>query len=388
MKKLLLLFMAFIMIFLCACGSTATNTDTPENSITPGEKTAIRGIGTATFEKIYTTHKIMPTVKSGCYIKPQNTDTCYIDTVFRITTGKTTVNSDEIGSIYAKGVQSGEEYTQYLCAVESSDNRNVSANVQIGENQEATLHMALLIPADPVDMDYDVTITLGKTQYNIRYTLNEYMDCSEEIISGESFSGDIVNVLYKQSEYNFKLYDDAPDVSNSDVDYVYLTSAFEITNKSLNTEAIDSLLSVCAIYGSECYNARYLVEDKNNRYVATNSIDPLETKNVIAVIDLPVAYSELSAKIIMATDYKEYSHTVDGTDDIIKKREERKKYLEEMQKIKEQEEQKRLEEEKKKAELEQQNKQNETDTEQNKDTAQNTQDTQNTQNTQADSSAD
>ncbi len=357
MKKIFLILMAFMLIFLCACGDTATSVEADKDTITPGDKISIRGIGTATFEKIYTTHKIMPTVKSGSYIKPDNADTCYIDTVFRITTGKTAVNSDEIGKIYATGVQSGEEYSQYICAVESDDNRNVSANVPVLENSDITLHIALLIPRDPVDMDYSITVSFGKTEYSIEYALNSYKDSSQQAMFGQTFAGDNAKILYKDSQYSDKLYDDAPNVSDCNEEYVYLTSAFEVTNKSFNTEELDSLISVCAIFGSECYGARYLVEDEQNKgtYIAQNFIELLETKNVIAVIDLPVAYSELDAKIVMATDHSEYSHTVEGSDDILEKREERKKYLEEMQKIKEQEEeQKRLEQEKRKAELEQQ----------------------------------
>ncbi len=360
MKKFILLLAAFVMVFACSCGSTTTSTDTHKNEITPGDKVSLRGVGTATFEKIYTTHAIMPTVKGGSYIKPESSDICYIDMVFRLANGKTAVNCSEIAKVSAVGVQSGESYTQYVCAAESDDNRNVAANVQIAENLQTTFHAALCIPTDPIDMDYTITLDLGKTEYVVNYTLNSYIDSSENIQIGQSFSSKAVKVLYNGSKYSDKLYDNAPDVSDCDEEYVYLTSEFEVTNKGFENTNLHSLLSVCAIYDSECYMARYLVEDSDNeaRFVSGNTVEPMETKKVIAVIDLPVGYSELDAKIVMATDHNEFSHTVKGTKDIYEKREQRKKYVEEMQKIKEQEEeQRRLEEEKRKAELEQQQQQ-------------------------------
>ena len=81
----------------------------------------------------------------------------------------------------------------------------------------------------------------------------------------------------------------------------------------------------------------------------------LSRKKVIAVIDLPVGYSQLDAKIVMATDYNEFSYTLNGTNDIFEKREQKKQYLEEMERIRQQEqEQKRIDEQNRKVELESQ----------------------------------
>lgn len=357
MKKTILLFAALVMIFTCSCNGTPTSTDTVKNIITPGDKISLRGVGTATFEKICTTIAIMPTVKCGSYIKPESEDICYIDMVFRFTNGKTAVNCNEIAKVSAVGLQSNEKYTQYICAAEDENNRNVEANVQIAANANVTFHIALLIPTNPIDMDYAISLYLGKTEYVINYTLNDYIDSSKSIKVGQSFSDKNVKVVYNGSNYSDKLYDNSPDVSDCDEEYVYLTSEFEVTNKGLENTSLESLLSVCAIYDSECYKARYLIEDSENKgsFVPAKTIEGMDTKKVIAVIDLPVGYSQLDAKIVMATDYNEFSYTLNGTNDIFEKREQKKQYLEEMERIRQQEqEQKRIDEQNRKVELESQ----------------------------------
>ena len=323
MKKFLLYIALFALIAsLCGCGSLTASKDVYDTTFEPGAQLAVDG-GQAEFVKVHTATRLYPTVHFGSYIEATSDDTCYIDVIFELKAGKKPLYSAELGSVSAIGNVSGVEYTDSICAIECDDNRNLHTNESVPAGESALVHMAVEVPVDTEDDEFEMKINILSSSYSFLYEFGDCIDNMQTIKKGQSISNQECKVKLNDAYYSYELYKDAPAICQSDDDYVYLIAELDVTNKGFEDMDCRKAVSLSAVFGGEIYDARYLMEDADieNHYISDGKIGSLDTARVLAVIDLPLDYSERAAKLELAIDKNEFSHTVDGDSSIAYNRE-------------------------------------------------------------------
>ncbi len=336
MKKSFLYIISFALIInLCGCGSLKVSKDEYNSIFEPGAKLSVEG-GQAELVKVYTASRLYPAVHFGSYIQPGDEKMCYIDVVLRVKAGKSTLYSADFGSVTAIGNVSGETYADSICAVECDDNRNLRTNISIESGESALVHMAVEVPADTQDDEFEVKVDVLSATYSFLYEFGDSIDNMEKLNKGQSISGQVCKARLKDVYYSYELYDDAPSVCDSDDDYVYLIAELDVTNKGFEDADFRKLVSVSAIIDNIIYDARYLMQDEavENHFVSDGKIPSLDTGRILAVIDLPLDYSSRDARLELAVGDVEYSYTVKGDESIAYNRErelEKKRAAEEAQ---------------------------------------------------------
>ncbi len=323
LKKFLLYITLFALVAsLCGCGSLTASKDVYDTTFEPGAQLAVDG-GQAEFVKVHTATRLYPTVHFGSYIEATGDDTCYIDVVFELKAGKKALYSAELGSVSAIGNVTGIEYTDTVCAIECDDNRNLHTNQSVPAGESALVHMAVEVPADTEDDEFEMKIDILSSSYSFLYEFGDCIDNMQDIKKGQSISNQDCKAKLYDVYYSHELYKDAPEICQSDDDYVYLIAELDVTNKGFEDIDCRKAISVSAVFGGEIYDARYLMQDVDieNHYVSDGKISSLDTARVLAVIDLPLEYSRKDAKLEFAIDKNEFSHTLKGDSSIAYNRE-------------------------------------------------------------------
>lgn len=318
LKKILILsLVAAFTISVCACGGSGSFVGKRVSGSEPevGDVMTVHGVGELTLKKVHTAQKLYAAKMSGTYIRNDSDDKTYIDMVFRFKNKGEDIPCDNIGHISAKGVTTGEEYTDSVNAVEDSTNSNLHANVMISSGDTVTLHMAVSVPSVSADEKYKVKLILRASTYELEYTLGEYISDAKEIFDNQSLSNSNLKVGIKSVSYTGGLYDRAPFVPDCPEGMAYIIANLEITNKSLNDVLTHDSVSLRCIFLSEIYDCDYYTE-QDGIYMPGGSIPGLGSANVIAIMCMPIEYTRSDARIAISIDYEEFFYTVSGGEHI------------------------------------------------------------------------
>lgn len=317
LKKVSILTLAVVLAAsVCACGSGGflgkkVSGSAPE----VGDVMTVQGIGELTFKKIHTAQKLFAAKMSGTYIRNDSDDKTYIDMVFRFKNKGEDIPCGNIGHITAQGLTTGQEYTDSVNAVEDSTNSNLHANVMISSGDTVTLHMAVSVPSVSADEKYKVKLILRASTYELEYTLGEYISDAKEIFDNQSLSNSNLKVGIKSVSYTGGLYDRAPFVPDCPEGMAYIIANLEITNKSLNDVLTRDSVSLRCIISDDIYDCEYYTE-QDGIYMPGGTIPGLGSANVIAVICIPIEYTESDARIAISIDYEEFFYSVSGGEHI------------------------------------------------------------------------
>ncbi|MBQ7900411.1 MAG: hypothetical protein IJ365_00420, partial [Clostridia bacterium] len=234
MKRFLSLILALIVVLCCSgCGlSTFSSSENIQGStFEPGAQLSVQGGGTVKFLKVHTARRLYPSLHFGSYLQCSSEEMSYIDIVFQLKNAKKALHSAELGGVSAIGNVSGIEYSDGICAVECNDNRDLLTNAQIEAGDTAVVHMAVEVPADTGDDEFEITVSVLSSTYSFLYEFGDKTDNMEYINPGQSISNQNFKAKLGSVYYSHELYQDAPAVCDSDDDYVYLISEFDVTNK-------------------------------------------------------------------------------------------------------------------------------------------------------------
>ena len=321
-KSLIYIIVLAVIVSLCGCGSMKASKDAYDSMFEPGTKLSAEG-GQVELVKVHTASRLYPTVHFGSYIQTNDEDMCYIDVVLDVKAGKKALYSADFGGVTAIGNVSGETYTDSICAVECDDNRNLRTNTSIEAGDSALVHMAVEVPADTEDDEFEVKVDILSATYSFLYEFGDSIDNIEKLNKGQSISGQTCKAKIKDVYYSHELYEDAPAVCDSYDDYVYLIAELDVTNKAFEDADFHKMVSVSAVIDNIIYDARYIMQDEaaEEHYVSDGKIPSLETAQVLAVIDLPLEYSSRDARLEFALDRNEYSYTLKGDSSIAYNRE-------------------------------------------------------------------
>ena len=323
MKKVVLYIITALLIAgLCGCGSLRTSKDAYDSMFEPGVKLDVEG-GQAELVKVHTASKLYPSVHFGSYIEPNDEEMCYIDVVVSVKTGKEALYSANFGSVTAVGGVGGETYTDSICAVECDDSRNLRTNTSIEAGESALVHMAVEVPMDTDDDEFEVKVDILSATYSFLYEFGDTIDNMPKLNKGQSISGQNSKVKVKDAYYSYELYDDAPDICDSYEDFIYLIAELDVTNKDFEDVDFRQVVSVSAEIDNMIYDARYLMEDETveGHFVSDGKIPSLSSARVLAVIDLPQDYSSRDARLEIAVDENCHVYTVKGDGSIAYNRE-------------------------------------------------------------------
>lgn len=314
MKKLLKYFTISILILsLCGCGSLRASKNAYDSVFEPGTKLSVDG-GQIELVKVHTASRLYPTVHFGSYIQTNDEDMCYIDVVMNVKAGKEALYSADFGTVTATGNVSGEIYADSICAVECDDNRNLRTNTAIDAGESALVHMAVEVPSDTEDDEFEVKVDILSATYSFLYEFGDIISHEDVLNKGQSISAQNCKVKLKDVYYSHELYSEAPSVCDSFDDYVYLIAELDVTNKGFEDADFRQMVSVSAVIDNEIYDARYIMQDKDleDHFISDGKISSLDSAKVLAVIDLPLEYSSRDARLELAADSNEYIYILKG----------------------------------------------------------------------------
>lgn len=323
MKNLLRYIIVLTLIFsLCGCGSLKASKNAYDSIFEPGTRLSADS-GQVELVKVHTASRLYPTVHFGSYIQTGDENMCYIDVVMSVKAGKEPLYSSDFGQVTAIGNVSGETYADSICAVECDDNRNLRTNTSIDAGDTALVHMAVEVPADTDDDEFEVKVDILSATYSFLYEFGDTVDNMEKLNKGQSMSGDNCKVKLVDAYYSHELYDDAPSVCDSYDDYVYLIAELDVTNKAFEDSDFRKMVSVSAVIDNVIYDARYIMQDSelDDHYISDGKISSMDSAQVLAIIDLPIEYSSRDARLELAMDSTEYVYTVKGDSSISYNRE-------------------------------------------------------------------
>lgn len=312
--------MVCTVLFCCACTNTDKDFETKKvsaESLKVGDSFSVSTVGDFTLDKIYTTQKLQSSLHFGTYMQPVGEGMQYIDMVFRFKCKKADTAASAVGSVSAVGELSGVEYTDSITAVETDDNKSLSATEKIGTGSAVTLHMAVEVPAD-AEETYKLKIRLRTATYEATYTPPKLDENMDRIYEGQSMSNTQLKVKLDKIGYSRKLYDGAPKNSECAKDKIYLVAEMTVSNKNFEDEDFEKLVSVCAIYGAESYDMEYMMSEDGKKYSAKGTAKGLGETKLIAAVALPLEYSEKTASVVFAIDFEEFLCEVEGTDEFTK----------------------------------------------------------------------
>ncbi len=321
MKKIITVILALCTAVLaCACTNTDKNFETKRVSgelLKAGDRFSVNGVGDFTLDKICTTQKMQPSLHFGTYLEPVGKGMQYIDAVFRFKSKKADLAADAVGTLSAVGAVSGVEYTDSVSAVETDDNKNLSATEKISTNETVTLHMAVEVPMEAAEK-YRLKIRLRTATYEAEYTPPDIDETMERIYEGQSMSNTELKVKLDRIGYSRKLYDNAPKTSDCAKDEIYLVAEMTVSNKGFEDRDFQKLVSVCALYGNESYDMEYMMSEDGRKYAAKGVAKGLGETKLLAAVALPLEYSEKTAEIVFAIDFEEFMCEAEGTDEFTK----------------------------------------------------------------------
>ncbi len=322
LKKFILIILALCTAFFaCACTNTDKNFEIKKVSgelLKVGDSFSVNGIGDFTLDKICTTQRLQPSLHFGTYLEPVGRGMQYIDAVFRFKSKKADISADSVGTLIAVGDMSGVEYTDSISAVETDDNRNLSASEKITANTTVTLHMAVEVPIESAEK-YKLKIRLRTATYEVDYTVPKLEESMERIYEGQSMSNTQLKVKLDKIGYSRKLYDNAPKTSDCAANEIYLVAEMTVSNKDFEDRDFQKLVSACVLYGNESYDMEYMMSGDGKKYAAKGEAKGLGETKLLAAVALPLEYSEKDAKVVLAIDFEEFMCEVEGTNEFTKK---------------------------------------------------------------------
>lgn len=318
LKKIIAMLLAVCTAFF-ACACTNSDKDFEAKKVAGeflkvGDSFSVSGVGDFTLDKIYTTQKLQSSLHFGTYMQPVGEDMQYIDMVFRFKNKKADMAASAVGNISAVGELSGVEYTDYITAVETDDNKSLSTTEKPSTGSTVTLHMAVEVPIG-AEETYKLKIHLRTATYEASYTPPNLDESMERIYEGQSMSNTQLKVKLDKIGYSRKLYDGAPKNSDCAKDKIYLVAEMTVLNKAFEDTDFEKLVSVCALYGGESYDMEYMMSEDGKKYVAKGVVKGLGETKLIAAVVLPLEYSEKDADVVFAIDFEEFLCEVEGSDD-------------------------------------------------------------------------
>ena len=332
MKKVIALALAITIIFsLCACGSTNTNSgtnnavDTNANAnenVNTNNNTNSNDIALAlnttysipdfadlTLTKIHTTDKII--APGGSLYYSADDGYVYVDFVFEITnTSATAISSDEIVEIIATGT-SGATFSSNRVIVEQGD--DVSMYDSVNPLEKVKIHCALSVL--PSESAINAALKFKNQTFTYEYTLNTVVSNALPFNPGEQLDlADFAKIVFKKVSYTEDILPSNTSSSYShyqidDANNTYLVAEFEVTNYQSTGKEPDKFVCATVEYMSKYkYTGSVVVEDDDkNGFSPYDNIQPLTSRRVICMIEVPKTVTSNEAVITLNINGAEYT---------------------------------------------------------------------------------
>lgn len=315
MKKKLAIILALLMTVsvLAACGGggsedTAEPEAKNENVIEPGKAYTIDDYAEFTLVKLETTSKIT----SG--IDPSWGYECdegkkYVDVIidFKNLTDSN-ISSEKLFTVKATN-QDGASYTCNEYIVEEGE--NLDSYVDIRPMAVTRIHCAITVAEG--EKNLNIRMKIKDSVFTKEYTLNERIANELPVAVGDTIEKeDFAKIVLKDISFADAVYPTSPDyyyyyeVENQD--NTYLAIKTDLTNLKDSGRQVEKFMGVKAIIEDKYTYTGFAVadEDGGQSLSTYETIDPLTTRMVYYLVEVPDSVKDKSIKIIFNFDGKEY----------------------------------------------------------------------------------
>lgn len=322
MKKIISMLLVFtVCLSLCACGSNNDNnssTDKKNNKSTDlvlTETNNIDGYVDFSLFKISTSKKITGSMYgNGSYYENDNAGETYIDVVLDITNkSDQAIMSDDILVASATN-SSGTIYNRCLYAAETRNGTSLSTYESVAPFSTVRLHCGISVPETETDLT--IMLNVNGKNYSYNYSMGEIESNAKELKTGDT----VEDVDYAKLVFNGIEYTDDLLPSNTSGSYnhyavdnndnTYLVCKFDITNYMSGTKDCDSFVGVKAMYMNKYTYTGFVVaeEDDGKRLSPYESIDPLTTRHLYYLIEVPKTVAENEVDLTLSFNGEEYTY--------------------------------------------------------------------------------
>lgn len=322
MVKKLIGSMLILSLCLTACGNTTTvereetkkQKASAETLLSLDVKNTIEDYMDFTLLKIETTDEIKASVNSHNVYSNVNAEK-YVDIIFDVTnTGTEDLVVQEMMTASAVGANN-QTFLSDLYLLETEGNTYLEEYGRIAPLSKGRVHCAISVPGSETELR--LILTIKDQQFIYNYTLGETVTSELPLTVGQTLeSPDFATLKFIGAEYmdtvmpsNTSGYYQYYEVKSPD--QTYFVAKFELTNYQGTAKECESFFGTKVTFSDKyTYDGFIVAEDLDGSSLSNyESIDPLTTRKVYVLTEVPKVVMEQSGKMLLTFDGKEYTYS-------------------------------------------------------------------------------